>query len=162
MEPKFFRTNIFLVYDFVGIKIILEPEIFRTKNFSEPKFLDPKFEWVCFPMSSNPNLFHLKERVSTSRKVRVSERCLIGVLKLAGRCLIGALKVSGMLLAFVQQAALHNLERTFTWNWSLTQLSPACFVYFYMKSPLNFGISANWNVLIYFQLSKEPNFYKIS
>lgn len=52
----------------------------------------------------------------------VSDRCLIGVLKMAGRCLIGALKVSGMLLAFVQQAALHNLERTFTWSWSFLGL----------------------------------------
>ena len=32
----------------------------------------------------------------------------------------------------------------------------------YMKSPLNPWISANWNILIYFQLSKGPNFYKIS
>ena len=30
-----------------------------------------------------------------------------------------------------------------------------------MKSPLNLEISANWNVLIYFQLSKGPNLYKI-
>ena len=30
-----------------------------------------------------------------------------------------------------------------------------------MKSPLNLGILSNWNILIYFQLSKGPNFYKI-
>ena len=35
------------------------------------------------------------------------------------------------------------------------------FFILYKKSPLNLGISAKWNVLIYFQLSKGQSFYRI-
>ena len=87
---------------------------FVTTNLLGDKiFQDLKYSYI--------NLSKLKERVYRSLlQGRRKGWCLDGVWMLDWRCLKGALKVSGMWLAFVQQAAFHNFERTFTWNWSLT------------------------------------------